>query len=102
MWFEYFAYLIFTLFGIAVLSLLFNVNKNGEWIRSLKAVLIPGFIFLVWDIVAVELGHWSFGKEFMAGFFILNQPIEEVLFFLVVPFFYLTVWQILKKGEANV
>lgn len=43
-------------------------------------------IFIVWDILATHYGHWAFSTAHTNGFKFINLPIEELLFFIVVPF----------------
>lgn len=33
----------------------------------------------------------------MLGITVANQPIEEVLFFLIIPLFYIVIWEVVKK-----
>jgi lycopene cyclase domain-containing protein len=49
--------------------------------------LLPVFLFFVaWDLYAVSEGHWRFSPEHVLSVRIAGQlPIEELLFFLVVP-----------------
>ena len=95
MQYEYFLYLLFILTGTALLKQKFQISlESGSVFLS---ILFAGTIFLIWDVWAVAQGHWSFNGEFIIGFFVFNQPIEEILFFTVVPFFYIVSWEILKK-----
>jgi lycopene cyclase domain-containing protein len=43
-------------------------------------------IFIVWDAYAIASGHWWFDKEQILGIFgPFGIPLEEYLFFTVVP-----------------
>ncbi|KAA1251494.1 lycopene cyclase domain-containing protein [Mycobacterium simiae] len=54
--------------------------------RLLKAILPAAAVFLVWDEVAVAAGVWSYDARYITGLSIpFRVPIEEVLFFLVIP-----------------
>jgi len=53
---------------------------------AVKAILIPSFVFWCWDIAATFRGHWSFNPKFVIGVTLVNLPIEEYLFFIVVGF----------------
>jgi lycopene cyclase domain-containing protein len=50
------------------------------------ALLVVGIIFLVWDDFFTRNGVWGFTPTYLTGFYISKLPIEEVLFFLVVPY----------------
>lgn len=54
--------------------------------RLARAVLPVAAVFLVWDAVAIAAGAWDFAPEFVTGVRApLGIPLEEVLFFVVVP-----------------
>jgi lycopene cyclase domain-containing protein len=66
--------------------------------RSLLAVYISVSLpFIVWDIWAARGGHWGFNPAFTIGPDILGIPLEEVLFFLTVPFAMIFVWEVVNK-----
>jgi lycopene cyclase domain-containing protein len=50
-------------------------------------------IFGVWDIFATYRGHWYFNPQGVYAFKIINLPIEEVLFFVVIPFCCIFTWE---------
>jgi lycopene beta-cyclase len=54
--------------------------------RRLAVVLLPVLaVFLVWDLVAAARGHWWFADRYVLGVRLLGLPIEEWLFFVVIP-----------------
>ncbi|WP_309114241.1 lycopene cyclase domain-containing protein [Saccharothrix sp.] len=55
--------------------------------RLLARVLLPVLVvFTAWDLVAIARGHWTFSAAFTSGLVLPGAlPVEEVLFFLVVP-----------------
>lgn len=54
--------------------------------RRLLRSLLPTFAaFVVWDVAAIRLGHWTFSPEFTTGWRIGNIPVEELTFFVVIP-----------------
>ena len=50
---------------------------------SMFSVGVP---FLIWDIIAENKGDWMFNNKFICGLKIFNLPIEEILFFITVPY----------------
>ena len=54
---------------------------------GLALALIPVvIIFSIWDIVGILRDHWSYSPQFTTGVkLIFGMPIEELVFFLVVP-----------------
>jgi len=75
---------------IIIVPLLLSFEKKIKYYKKLPALLtsiiIVGGIYIVWDIIATFRGDWSFNKEFISGIKIINLPIEEVLFFITVPY----------------
>ncbi|MDP9101013.1 MAG: lycopene cyclase domain-containing protein [Actinomycetota bacterium] len=54
--------------------------------RRLAGTLAPVFgVFAVWDVLAVRAGQWSFDPRQVLGARIGGLPVEELLFFVVVP-----------------
>ncbi len=93
--FFYLIYLIVVLFSTLLISYVGKINIDYK--LALKAILPVLIIFVAWDIAATELGHWSFGLDKMLGIVIVNQPVEELMFFVVIPLFYIIVWEAVKK-----
>ena len=54
---------------------------------SLAFALIPVvIIFSIWDIVGILRDHWTYSTQFTTGVkLIFGMPIEELVFFIVVP-----------------
>jgi lycopene beta-cyclase len=55
--------------------------------RRLVLSLLPVLaIFVVWDVVGIVRGHWWYSEQYTTGIlFPLDVPLEEVVFFLVIP-----------------
>ena len=54
--------------------------------RLLVALAVPLLLFVAWDAVAIDRGAWSFSAIFTTGWRVAGRvPVEEVVFFLVVP-----------------
>jgi lycopene cyclase domain-containing protein len=63
-----------------------RVGVLRQW-RRLAITLVPVAAgFLAWDLAAVAAGHWSFDERQVVGVWLPGGlPVEEALFFLVVP-----------------
>ena len=58
-----------------------------RWRRFLLSVAPVLALFLVWDAYAISAGHWTFDPDRTTGATVpASIPVEEVTFFLVVPF----------------
>ncbi len=54
--------------------------------RAAVAILPVAAIFVVWDLIAIAADVWSFNPRFVTGIDLPGGlPLEEMLFFLVIP-----------------
>lgn len=55
--------------------------------RRLLAALLPvAAVFLIWDAIAVAAGVWWYNPRYILGLIAPGDlPLEEVLFFVVIP-----------------
>jgi lycopene cyclase domain-containing protein len=54
--------------------------------RAVRAVLPVAAVFVVWDAIAIAANVWTYNPRFVTGWALLGRiPIEELLFFLVIP-----------------
>ena len=53
----------------------------------LAAALAPGVVvFSLWDVAAIAHQHWTYSRRYTTGWTLPGHlPIEEVVFFAVVP-----------------
>ena len=56
-------------------------------VAGLAFAIIPVvIIFSIWDIVGILRDHWTYSAQFTTGVkLIFGMPIEELVFFIVVP-----------------
>lgn len=68
------------------LEFVLRARVYRRW-RGLLMALIPVVvIFSVWDIAGILLDHWSYNPRFVSGWQLgLGMPVEELVFFIVVP-----------------
>ncbi len=69
-----------------VLSFDKKVAFYKTWKYLFPAILINGVFFILWDILFTAKGVWGFNPDYILGIYIFNLPLEEVLFFLCVPY----------------
>jgi len=82
----YVAMLAFVLVATAPLELVFKARVYARAKRMALVLLCAGVPFVVWDVLAVAAGHWSFGTDLTLGIEVPGGlPLEEIGFFVVVP-----------------
>lgn len=57
-----------------------------KWKYVWPGILLNLLIFLPWDMVFSSIGIWGFNQEYNLGLSFFHLPLEEYIFFLVVPF----------------
>jgi lycopene beta-cyclase len=67
------------------LELVLGVRVYRRPRRLLATVLPVAAVFAAWDLMATARGHWWFSERYTIGLRLLGLPIEEWLFFFVVP-----------------
>ncbi|WP_029112096.1 lycopene cyclase domain-containing protein [Mycobacterium sp. URHB0044] len=61
-----------------------GVYRNAR--RTAYAVLPVAVVFIAWDALAIAAGVWSYNPRYITGLHLPGGiPIEELLFFLVIP-----------------
>ncbi|MCH2230627.1 MAG: lycopene cyclase domain-containing protein [Crocinitomicaceae bacterium] len=78
-----------------------NVAYRKSWISAFLASLIIAVPFLIWDVIFTENGFWGFNPEFISGIYIFNLPLEEVLFFILIPFACTFIYEVCKHFFRN-
>ncbi len=54
--------------------------------RQVALALIPVVVvFVIWDLWGIAQGHWFYADEFITGIHLGPMPLEELVFFIVVP-----------------
>ena len=83
---SYMAMLAFTLIGSGWLEFYYKIGVFRRIKRAAISILPISLFFLIWDSYAIKRGHWFFDRDQILGIFgPFNIPLEEYLFFIVVP-----------------
>ncbi len=79
----------YLLVGSVFIPLLFSVifiDFIKDWkLFSISTILVSA-LFLAWDALFTSWGVWGFNHAYCVGLYILKMPIEEWLFFFIIPF----------------
>lgn len=54
-------------------------------VRLLLALLPAVVIFSAWDVLGIVREHWSYSPRFTTGILLGVMPLEELVFFVVIP-----------------
>ncbi len=87
---------IFTILFPLLLSFDKKVAFYRNWSALLPAIVVNGVLFIVWDILFTEQGVWGFNEEYLTGVYLFNLPLEEVLFFITVPYACVFIYDVLN------
>ena len=84
--YSYLAVLAACLLGTATLEVFLRTRVYRRWRRLLLTLLPVVVIFTIWDIYAINHGHWTFDSDYVTGIIaIANVPLEEICFFIAIP-----------------
>ncbi|MDX5347499.1 MAG: lycopene cyclase domain-containing protein [Hymenobacteraceae bacterium] len=96
---------LFTIFFPLLLSFDKRVQFYKKWKYLFPAMLITGIFFVSWDVLFTQNGVWGFNPEYLTGIYFMGLPLEEILFFVTVPyacvFIYETLNAYLTKDYLN-
>jgi lycopene cyclase domain-containing protein len=74
-----------------------GIRFDRAWRAFVPAIIVTGCLFSIWDSYFTHLGVWGFNRRYITGLMIGNLPIEEVLFFVCIPFACMFTFYCLKK-----
>lgn len=84
--FSYVWHHLFTLVPVALLSFEHRIRYVSKWSLAMRATFFPALLYIAWDIAFSDLGVWSFDPDKITGWSLIHLPWEEWLWFAVVPF----------------
>jgi lycopene cyclase domain-containing protein len=97
-------YLVIDLVIIAG-PLLFSFWRPVRYYRRFPALLFAvataGTVYLAWDNWVTYRGDWGFNPEYVLGPKLFALPLEEYLFFIVVPFSCIFIYEVLRAKSRE-
>ncbi len=80
--------------------LLYSWKPPVLFVRKWKWVVVSSLLmmllFIPWDIGFTQMGVWGFDHRYLVGLDIVNLPIEEWSFFIIIPFACVFVYEVLN------
>ena len=66
-----------------------------EWKYILPSIFIVAIPFLIWDSLFTSWKVWGFNDKYITGIKFFQLPIEEILFFFIIPYCSLFVFYVI-------
>lgn len=84
-----YTYLIIDI-GAVLVPFVFSFHKkiklHKQWNALWPSITITALLFVIWDMYYTRLGVWGFNERYIIGLRIYNLPVEEILFFICIPY----------------
>jgi lycopene cyclase domain-containing protein len=98
----YVAMLAFTVVGSFWLEVAFKVEVLRRAVRAFASILPIAATFLIWDAWAVHHRDWYFDiKQILGIYGPFRIPLEEYLFFIVVPLAAIMTLEAVRKVKPH-
>ncbi|OHX65847.1 lycopene cyclase domain-containing protein [Flammeovirga pacifica] len=101
-------YLVINLIAIAgpfFLSFDKKVAFYKKWSKLIYALIFLWSIYLPWDIFFAATEEWGFNPDYLIGLDLAFLPLEEWMFFIIIPYCFLFIYECIKayfpKSEAK-
>jgi len=87
--FKVMEYLVIDILAVIV-PFIFTFHKKlrfyKEWASFALGVVLVAVPFVVWDVIFTSKGVWGFDSDYLIGFNFFLLPLEELLFFVCIPY----------------
>lgn len=94
-----YAYLLINFLTI-IFPIALSFDKRVQFYKSWRFIwpgmALTGLVFLFWDVLFTIKGVWSFNDHYIIGIRLFQLPLEEILFFLTVPFSCIFIYECLN------
>mgnify|MGYP001431724026 CR=1 FL=1 len=98
----YFQVLAFSIIVPLIFSFNSKIQFYKHWASFFKANILVSIPFIIWDEVFTRNGVWGFNNEHLAGAYLFNLPIEEILFFTIIPYCCVFTFEVFLKIKIKI
>ncbi|MEQ8324354.1 MAG: lycopene cyclase domain-containing protein [Vicingaceae bacterium] len=92
----YFYLMLFTMAYPLAQSFEHRLTYYKNWTRLFMGIAAMMLLFIPWDIYFTHQGVWWFNDKYISGIKFLLLPLEEWLFFILVPFACIFIYEVLE------
>tara|TARA_B100000674_G_scaffold104243_1_gene76311 strand:+ start:18131 stop:18832 length:702 start_codon:yes stop_codon:yes gene_type:complete len=92
----YLGVLIFTISYPLFQSFEWRISFYKNWKPLFLSCFVMMLVFIPWDIWFASQSVWWFRKEYILGVEVFHLPIEEWLFFIIVPYACVFIYEVLN------
>ena len=57
-----------------------------KWKSLLISIILTNLVFIPWDVYFTKISVWGFNSNYYFGYSIFGLPVEELLFFICIPY----------------
>lgn len=88
-----------------IIPFIFSFEKKICFISKLKklltTILIVSSVYIIWDIIFTAKGIWDFSDKETLGLKLVNLPLEEFLFFIIIPYCLIFIYEVINFYSAD-
>lgn len=74
-----------------------KIQFYKRWNALWPAIIFPAIFFIIWDIYFTDLKVWGFNPQHLTGINIFNLPIEEIIFFIAIPYASMFTYDVIRN-----
>ena len=72
-----------------------------EWRFVFISAICVAIPFLIWDELFTRWGVWGFNPDYLLGVYLGRLPLEEILFFIVIPYNFIFILKVIEAYFPN-